>query len=59
VLKQGQIERDVYLPSGMDWRDAWSGECFPGGQAVLTQAPLERIPLYLSGDAHLPIQKGS
>jgi alpha-D-xyloside xylohydrolase len=47
VTAQGVRERDVYLPTGASWLDAWTGE--PVGQSgwVTAAAPLERIPVYL------------
>ncbi len=55
VLYEGAMKRDVYLPSGTYWRDVWSGERVEGGQVIEVDAPLERIPLYLRGDAQLTI----
>jgi alpha-D-xyloside xylohydrolase len=55
VTEAGARERDVYLPAGADWRDAWTGRVHPGGRTVLTDAPLDRIPLYLRDGAELPI----
>ena len=42
--------RDVYLPAGAEWTDAWTGERLPGGQTVTADAPIERIPVYVRGD---------
>lgn len=50
-------ERDVYLPAGATWTDAWSGEKYDGGQRILVKAPLEKIPLFLKDDANLPIKE--
>lgn len=47
VLYEGAREREVYLPAGTSWMDAWSGQVFAGGQWVRAAAPLERIPVYL------------
>ena len=43
----GARERDVYLPAGASWLDAWTGR--PVGETgwVTAAAPLERIPVYL------------
>ena len=46
VLEQGAVERQVYLPSGTDWDDAWSGQKITGGQWITAKAPLDKIPLY-------------
>jgi alpha-D-xyloside xylohydrolase len=59
VLHEGARSRSVYLPPSTAWRDAWTGEISTGGQTVEAAAPLERIPLYLRGEAWLPIRKGN
>ncbi len=56
VLSAGAREREVYLPAGTIWRDAWSERTFDGRQSIIAAAPLERIPLYVRGNAHLPLQ---
>lgn len=56
VLFEGARSRQVYLPAGETWCDAWTDEMFEGGQWVEAEAPLDRIPLYLRGDARLPIR---
>jgi len=56
VLYEGARSRQVYLPAGVTWTDAWSGQKFEGGQWLTADAPLERMPLYLRGDAILPIR---
>ena len=55
VLDQGAEGRQVYLPGGADWTDAWTGETIRGGRTVDAEAPLERIPLYLKNGVKLPI----
>jgi alpha-D-xyloside xylohydrolase len=56
VLYEGARSREVYLPAGTSWRDAWTDEVLEGGRWITADAPLDRIPLYLRGDAQLPIQ---
>jgi alpha-D-xyloside xylohydrolase len=46
VVDQGAVSRPVYLPAGVTWVDAWTGEEFAGGECYQAQAPLERIPVY-------------
>jgi alpha-D-xyloside xylohydrolase len=58
VLTEGARQREVYLPGGTSWADAWSGQTFTGGQHIVAEAPLERIPLYLRASAQLPIRGG-
>jgi alpha-D-xyloside xylohydrolase len=57
VLEAGARTRSVYLPAAARWRDAWSGQEYPGGSRVTVEAPLERIPLFLRDDAVLPIHE--
>ena len=37
----------MHLPAGTPWKDVWTGEVFQGGQTIVAEAPLERLPLYL------------
>ena len=47
-ITQYQVRaREVYLPSGSDWIDAWSGINLSGGQRIVANAPLEHIPVYV------------
>jgi len=57
VLFHGHRSRQVYLPPSTTWRDAWTGDVYEGGQVIVADAPLDRIPLFLRGDAQLPINK--
>jgi alpha-D-xyloside xylohydrolase len=56
ILQHGVRARQVYLPRGIVWRDAWKGEKFEGGQWIEADAPLERIPVFLRGEVRLPFQ---
>ncbi len=56
VTEAGAASREVYLPAGATWTDAWTGEAHPGGQTLTAAAPLERIPVYLRDGADLPIR---
>lgn len=51
--------REVYLPAGTDWIDAWTGEKKQGGQTIKADAPIEHIPIYICGDKaeHLKLFK--
>lgn len=48
VMYAGQVSRQVYLPEGVMWTNVWTRDKFIGGQAVLVDAPLESIPLFVS-----------
>jgi alpha-D-xyloside xylohydrolase len=47
VTSQGATERDVYLPEGATWLDAWTGEQVRSNGWTKAEAPLDRIPVYL------------
>jgi alpha-D-xyloside xylohydrolase len=46
VLHEGERQRYLYLPAGVDWVDAWTGQRQPGGQWITAEAPLEKVPVY-------------
>ncbi len=41
--------REVYLPIGTEWTCAWTANKLSGGQIVESDAPIERIPVYVRG----------
>ncbi|HEY1640256.1 MAG TPA: TIM-barrel domain-containing protein [Streptosporangiaceae bacterium] len=47
VVTEGARERQVYLPAGATWLDAWTGAPQEGGAWVTAPAPLDKIPVYL------------
>lgn len=47
VTHAGQTSREVYLPAGARWIEAWTGKTYEGGSVLNCEAPLERIPLFL------------
>jgi alpha-D-xyloside xylohydrolase len=55
VLREGVRSRPVYLPAGLKWRDAWTGEEHEGGVTLDAAAPLERIPVYLKNGAKISL----
>lgn len=57
VLRQGERAREVYLPVGTDWIDAWTGERHEGGRDLHAPAPLARIPVFVRAGAE-PSLKG-
>ncbi len=50
VYTEGAREREVWLPPGATWVNAWSGSEHAGGQWVDSPAPLDTIPVYLRKD---------
>jgi len=55
VIEAGATHREVYLPGSTDWYDFWTGERIEGGQTIKTDAPLERIPLFVKAGSIIPM----
>jgi alpha-D-xyloside xylohydrolase len=47
VLEYEARSREVYLPTGTAWTDAWTGRRLDGGAQLSADAPLEHIPVYV------------
>jgi alpha-D-xyloside xylohydrolase len=47
--------REVYLPGGAKWFDFWTGIMYVGSQAVVVDAPLERIPVFVRAGSIVPM----
>ncbi|MGA8265107.1 MAG: TIM-barrel domain-containing protein [Ignavibacteriaceae bacterium] len=46
---------NVYLPKSESWYDFWTGKQFEGGQTINTDAPHDRIPLFVKAGSIIPI----
>lgn len=46
--------RRVYLPAGCNWYDYWTERGYEGGQWILAEAPLDRIPVFVKAGSILP-----
>jgi alpha-D-xyloside xylohydrolase len=57
VTVQGARARDVYLPEGASWLDAWTGEPVAESGWVTAAAPLERIPVYVREGSGLMLEE--
>jgi alpha-D-xyloside xylohydrolase len=55
VIEAGVTQREVYLPESTEWYDFWTGKRFKGGQTVIAEAPLERIPLFIKAGSIIPM----
>lgn len=53
VVEEGQRFQEVYLPRGR-WLDPWTGLYYEGGQRVVVDAPLDRLPMFYRGGALIP-----
>jgi alpha-D-xyloside xylohydrolase len=48
-------ERNVYLPSAVNWYDLYSGNYFEGGKMIRAMAPLATIPVFVKEGSILPV----
>ena len=46
--------RTVYFPAGRGWYDLYTGQHLDGGQRLMVEAPLERIPVYVPEGSIIP-----
>lgn len=59
VLKPGVRSRQVYLPAGTTWRDAWGKREHQGGVRLEADAPLERIPVFVKAGSGVTLGTAS
>ena len=52
VAYKDVMQRKVYLPFGATWTDLYTGELFMGGQEIMVDAPLEKIPVFIRDRRH-------
>jgi alpha-glucosidase/alpha-D-xyloside xylohydrolase len=55
VTEQGATKRTVYLPEGCDWYNYWTNERLHGGQTVVADAPIDRLPLFVKTGSIVPL----
>lgn len=54
VTEFGKRQREVYLPAGADWYDFYTGQKFSGGQTIVADAPIDRLPLFVKAGSVIP-----
>jgi len=47
--------RNVYLPRSNLWYDFWTGNVYQGGQMIVAEAPIDKIPIYIKAGSILPM----
>jgi alpha-D-xyloside xylohydrolase len=57
ITEPGVTEWNVYLPKSSAWYNFWTGQRFDGGQQVKTNAPLDKIPLFVKAGSIVPMGK--
>ena len=50
ICHKGQIKRSVYLPKGCKWICAFTGKEYDGGEEIMADAPLDRLPVFYRTD---------
>lgn len=55
VTDPGVDSREVYLPTGTDWYDFWTGKRFVGGEKISADAPINRLPLFVKAGSIIPM----
>lgn len=55
VTQEGAKERYLYLPPAPRWYDFWTGKEMQGDQRFDSEAPINRIPLYIKAGSILPL----
>ncbi|MDE7345956.1 MAG: glycoside hydrolase family 31 protein [Muribaculaceae bacterium] len=54
VTDPGVDSREVYLPTGSDWYDFWTGTRYVGGETIDAAAPINRLPLFVKAGSIIP-----
>lgn len=57
VTEANVSEWNVYLPKSAGWFNFWTGKHFNGGQSIKTDAPLDKIPLFVKAGSIIPMGK--
>lgn len=55
VMEAGMTEREIYLPGGTVWTDAYTKKTYEGGQTVTVPAPIDVIPVMIREGRDYPI----
>lgn len=55
VMEAGALEREIYLPAGCRWTDAYTQKVYEGGQKITVPAPLDVIPVMMREGKEYPI----
>ena len=55
VVEPRPQTRSVYLPAGNQWVDFWTGQTISGGQTIVADAPIDKIPLLVRAGSIIPM----
>ena len=54
-VEKREQTRKVYLPANTEWVDFWTGNQFTGGQTIISNAPIDRIPIFVKAGSIIPM----
>lgn len=54
IVHRGQVEKEVYLPSGKNWYNFWTNKLETGNQIKLEITSLETIPIFVMAGSFIP-----
>lgn len=58
IVKEGAVERRIYLPLGCNWYLFEKPECeYAGGQVITMQVPLDSLPIFVRENSIIPTRK--
>ena len=49
------VKKEVFLPSGDDWFDYFTGDIYEGGRQIVHQCPIEHMPLFVRAGSIIPM----
>jgi alpha-D-xyloside xylohydrolase len=55
IVESREKTRPVYLPAGTQWIDFWTGQTVSGGQTIVADAPIDKIPLLIKAGSIIPM----
>ncbi len=55
TVEEKEETRNVYLPENHKWIDFWTGETMNGGKNIVSDAPIDKIPLFVKAGSILPM----
>jgi alpha-D-xyloside xylohydrolase len=55
IVERKEKTRNVYLPVGSNWVDFWTGKTHLGGQTIVADAPIDKIPLFVKEGSIIPM----
>jgi alpha-D-xyloside xylohydrolase len=55
LVQAREKTRSVYLPAGTEWIDFWTGQTIEGGEKVVVDTPIDRMPLMVRAGSIVPM----